>query len=261
MPKGAFESSDSVRTGRPLKYALKATLRGGLDLEMGGRLEDVAVAYETYGRLNRRGDNAVLICHALSGDSHVARHDPKDDPGWWDVAVGPGKPIDTRKQFVICPNVLGGCRGTTGPSSRNPRTGRPYGEDFPTITIGDIVEVQHRLVEHLGIRKLRAVIGGSMGGHQVLTWATRFPDQVAAAVALATSARLTAQALAFDVVGRNAILRDPQFHGGQYYPSTKSSGHGGPSTKGQGPKARTGRRSGLPWRACSGTSPISRRRR
>ena len=217
MPKGGFDSSDSVRTGRRLKYALRATLRGGLDLEMGGRLDDVAVTYETYGRLNKRGDNAVLICHALSGDSHVARHDPKDDPGWWDVAVGPGKPIDTGKYFVICPNALGGCRGTTGPSTRNPRSGKRYGEDFPTITTGDIVELQQRLVQRLGIRKLRAVIGGSMGGHQVLTWATRFPDQVEAAVALATSARLTAQALAFDVIGRNAILRDPRFHGGQYY--------------------------------------------
>ena len=217
MAKGAFDSSDSIRTGRPLKHALKAALRGGLDLEMGGRLDEVEVAYETYGRLNRRGDNAVLICHALSGDSHVARHSRQDDPGWWDVAVGPGKPVDTRKYFVICPNTLGGCRGTTGPSTRNPRTGRPYGADFPTITTGDIVEVQRRLVEQLGIRKLRAVIGGSMGGHQVLTWATRFPNQLEAAVALATSARLTAQALAFDVIGRNAILRDPQFHGGQYY--------------------------------------------
>jgi homoserine O-acetyltransferase len=217
MAKSAFDSSDSVRTRRPLKYALKATLRGGLDLEMGGRLEDVSVTYETYGRLNRRGDNAVLICHALSGDSHVARHHRRDDPGWWDVAVGPGKPIDTNKYFVICPNALGGCRGTTGPSSRNPATGKPYGADFPTITTGDIVRVQRRLVQRLGIRKLRAVAGGSMGGHQALTWATRFPDQVEAVVALATSARLTAQALAFDVIGRNSILRDPQFHGGQYY--------------------------------------------
>jgi homoserine O-acetyltransferase len=217
MVDKTFESSDSVRTGKRLKRALTAALRGGLDLEMGGRLEEVAVVYETYGRLNRRADNAVLICHALSGDSHVARHGREDDPGWWEVAVGPGKPIDTRKYFVICPNTLGGCRGTTGPNTLNPRTGKPYGADFPTITTGDIVEVQRRLVEQLGIRKLRAAIGGSMGGHQVLEWATCFPNQIEGAVALATSARLSAQALAFDVVGRNAILRDPQFHGGQYY--------------------------------------------
>jgi homoserine O-acetyltransferase len=233
MTKSDFQSSDSIRTRRPLKYALKAALRGGLDLEMGGRLDGVSVTYETYGRLNRCRDNAVLICHALSGDSHVARHHLKDDPGWWEVAVGPGKPIDTSKFFVICPNVLGGCRGTTGPSSRNPATDKPYGEDFPTITTGDIVRVQRRLVDQLGIGKLHAVIGGSMGGHQALTWATRFPDRVESAVALATSARLTAQALAFDVIGRNAILRDPQFHGGQYYgPSAKGSGSGdkeGPS--------------------------------
>jgi homoserine O-acetyltransferase len=217
MSRDAFESSDSVRTGRPLKYALKVTLRGGLDLEMGGRLDEVAVVYEAYGRLNRRGDNAVLICHALSGDSHAARHGRQDDPGWWEVVVGPGKPIDTRRYFVICPNTLGGCRGTTGPNTLNPHTGKPYGADFPTITTGDIVEVQRRLVEQLGIRKLRGVIGGSSGGQQVLAWATRFPNQVEGAAALATSARLSAQALAFDVVGRNAILRDPQFHGGQYY--------------------------------------------
>ncbi len=261
MPKGAFESSDSVRTGRPLKYALKATLRGGLDLEMGGRLEDVAVTYETYGRLNRRGDNAVLICHALSGDSHVARHDPKDDPGWWDVAVGPGKPIDTRKHFVICPNILGGCRGTTGPSTRNPRTGKPYGEDFPTITTGDIVEVQRRLVEHLGIRQAargrRRLDGRAPGadvGHALPGPGRRgggagdlgAADRAGAGVRRDRPQRHPA---------RPAVPRRPVL------PFDQSSGHGGPSTKGSGPKARTGRRSGWPWRACSGTSPISRRRR
>ena len=131
--------------------------------------------------------------------------------------VGPGKPIDTERCFVICPNLLGGCRGTTGPSSTNPSTGIPYGPDFPTITIGDMVEVERRLIEHLGIEKLLLVTGGSMGGHQALTWATRYPERVACVVALATSPRLTSQALAFDVVGRNAIRRDPRYHGGQYY--------------------------------------------
>jgi homoserine O-acetyltransferase/O-succinyltransferase len=216
MATETFESSDSVRTAKHLKYAETCTFKDPLELELEGSLRGVSVAYETYGRLNTARDNAVLICHALSGDSHVARHDESDDPGWWDIAVGPGKPIDTDRYFVICSNALGGCRGTTGPNSNDPETQRPYGEDFPTITAADIVETQRRLVDHLGIKRLLAVIGGSMGGHQVLTWATRYPDRVAGAVALATSARLTTQALAFDVVGRNAIRRDPNFEGGQY---------------------------------------------
>ena len=213
----AFESTDSVRTARPLKYAQHATFREPLQLELGGRLPEVTVAFETYGRLNPRADNAVLVCHALSGDSHVAQHDVDDDPGWWDVLVGPGKPIDTDRYFVICPNCLGGCRGTTGPDSLNPATGQPYATDFPVVTIGDIVEVQRRLVDHLGIGRLRGVIGGSLGGHMTLTWATRLPERVVGAIAVATSARLTSQALAFDVVGRNAILRDPAYHKGRYY--------------------------------------------
>jgi homoserine O-acetyltransferase len=223
MADNKFDSSDSVRAARPLRHCKKVTFSDSLALELGGQIEGVTVAYETYGQLNERHDNAVLICHALSGDSHVARHDEADDPGWWDVVVGPGKPIDTDRYFVICPNTLGGCRGTTGPSSPNPKTGKPYGADFPTIATADIVEVQRRLVDHLDVQKLLAVVGGSMGGHQALTWATRFPDRLAQAITLATSARLTAQALAFDVIGRNAIIRDPAFRGGQYY------GNGGPN--------------------------------
>ncbi len=188
-----------------------------LQLEKGGCLPSVTVAYETYGRLNAARDNAVLVCHAISGDSHVARHDGEDDPGWWDVVVGPGKVIDTDRFFVICPNLLGGCRGSTGPGSVNPKTGKPYGRDFPTITVADMVEVQRCLLDRLGIRCLLAAVGGSLGGHQAMTWATRYPDRVGGVVALATSPRLNTQALAFDVVGRNAILRDPHFHGGQYY--------------------------------------------
>lgn len=218
-----FASSDSVRSGRPLRHCRQAAFPDPLVLELGGKLEGVTLAYETWGRLNRERDNAVLVCHALSGDSHAARHSPEDDPGWWDAVVGPGKPIDTDKYFVICPNALGGCRGSTGPRSLNPGTGEPYGADFPTITIGDIVEAQKRLVDHLGIPGLRAAVGGSMGGQQVLTWATRFPERLERAVALATSPRLTMQAVAFDVIGRNAIIRDPGFRGGQYY------GNGGPS--------------------------------
>ena len=217
MSKNVFESSDSARHAKPLRYVLSARLDQLLELELGGRLAGVTVAYETYGELNAARDNAVLICHAISGDSHVAQHDEQDDPGWWDIAVGPGKAIDTSRYFVICPNLLGGCRGTTGPGSLNTATGRPYGRYFPTITVGDMVEVQRRLLEHLGISQLLAVVGGSLGGHQALAWAIRHPDSVRGVVALATSARLTSQALAFDVVSRNAILRDPHFHEGQYY--------------------------------------------
>ena len=217
VSQNPFESSDTVRSAKPLRYAQTVKLDQPLQLELGGQLEGVTVAYETYGQLNAARDNAVLVCHAISGDSHLARHEEQDDPGRWDIAVGPDKPIDTNRYFVICPNLLGGCRGTTGPGSLNPATGKPYGRDFPTITVGDMVEVQRRLVDKLGINQLLAIIGGSVGGHQALAWATRHPDRAHGVVALATSARLTSQALAFDVVGRNAILRDPHFHGGQYY--------------------------------------------
>ncbi|NLX99044.1 MAG: homoserine O-acetyltransferase [Rhodopirellula sp.] len=213
----SFSSSDSVRHARPLKHVQHAVFDDPLELEYGGRLPRLTVTYETYGRLNQRRDNAILLCHALSGDSHVAQHDERDDPGWWDLAVGPGKSIDTDRYFVVCPNVLGGCRGTTGPNSTNPRTDRPYGAEFPVITVGDIVRVQKLLMDRLGIERLLAVVGASLGGHMVLDWATRFPDQVAGAVAIATSPRPTSQALAFDIVGRNAILRDPHYCGGQYY--------------------------------------------
>jgi homoserine O-acetyltransferase len=217
MGDNPFDSSDSARHAKPLRHAQTATFDGPIALELGGRLAGVTVAYETYGQLTLARDNAVLVCHAISGDSHVARHDGEDDPGWWDIAVGPGKAIDTSRYFVICPNLFGGCRGTTGPGSPNPETGKPYGRDFPTITIGDMVEVQRRLLDHLGIEQLHAVVGGSIGGHLSLAWATRFPQRVRHVIALATSARLTSQALAFDVVGRNAIRRDPRYHGGQYY--------------------------------------------
>jgi homoserine O-acetyltransferase/O-succinyltransferase len=212
-----FTSSDSIRTCGPLRHVQTVTFDQPLRLELGGELPSATIAYEAYGTLNAARDNAVLVCHALSGDSHVAKHDGSDAPGWWDVIVGPGKAIDTDSLFVICSNILGGCRGSTGPNSVNPATGRPYGAEFPEITLADMVELQKRLIDHLGIEKLHAVVGGSLGGHQALTWAVRHPDRVRAAALIATSPRLTSQALAFDIVGRNAILRDPHFHGGQYY--------------------------------------------
>jgi homoserine O-acetyltransferase len=211
-----FDSSDSVRSAEPLRHAEVLELDEPLLLERGGRLERVQVAYETYGKLNEKKDNAVLICHALSGDSHVAMHDVDDLPGWWDIVVGPGKSVDTDRYFVICPNLLGGCRGTTGPDSANPATGQCYGPDFPTITIGDMIEVQRRLIDSLGIDHLLAVMGGSMGGHQAILWPMRYPGRVRGSVLLATSARLSSQALAFDVVSRNAIIQDPNFFGGRY---------------------------------------------
>jgi len=191
---------------------------GGLELECGKSLDVVDVAYETYGRLDRDGDNAVLICHALSGNAHAAGYNSAGDtkPGWWDAQVGPGKPIDTNRYFVICSNILGGCSGTTGPSSINPATQRPYGLDFPIITIADMVKVQKLLVDRLGVKKLLAVVGGSMGGMQVLQWAVQYPDIVRAAIPIATTTRLGAQSLAFDAVGRNAILADADFNNGQY---------------------------------------------
>jgi len=221
-------STDPVR--RPWEEAASAgvsatkmlALDGPLPLAGGHTLEEVQVAYETYGRLDADGANAVLICHALSGDSHVAGIRPGEDaetarPGWWDTMVGPGKAIDTDLFFVVCSNVLGGCSGTTGPASVEPGTGRPYGRRFPLVTIEDMVDVQARLLDALGVRRLAAVVGGSMGGMQALAWATRYPDRVTAVVADATTPRLTAQAIAFNAVGRQAIVEDPHFCGGDYY--------------------------------------------
>ena len=189
-----------------------------LQLECGKSLGPIDVAYETYGQLNEAGDNAILICHALSGNAHVAGYNSPNDrkSGWWDNMVGPGKGIDTNKYFVICSNFLGGCSGTTGPPSINPATGKPYGLDFPIITIADMVKVQKLLLDKLGIKKLLAVIGGSIGGMQVLQWAILYPDFVKSAIAIATTAHLGAQSIAFDAVGRNAILADSHFSDGQY---------------------------------------------
>ena len=189
-----------------------------LELDCGEKLGPIDVAYETYGELNEGGDNAIMICHALSGDAHVAGYNSPDDrkPGWWDCMVGPGKGIDTNKYFVICSNLLGGCSGTTGPSSINPATGKAYGLDFPIITIADMVRVQKLLLDKLGIKGLLAVVGGSIGGMQVLQWAIEYPEFVQAALPIATTTHLGAQSIAFDAVGRNAVLADANFADGQY---------------------------------------------
>lgn len=213
-----FSSTDDVRSEEPLRHLQTIRFDGPVQLELGGTLPSIQCAYETWGTLNTDASNAILICHAISGDSHVARHDDGDDPGWWDGLVGPGKAVDTDRFFVVCPNVLGGCRGTTGPGDMRPgEDGTPFGADFPTITIGDIVDTQHKLAQHLGISKWRAVVGGSLGGHQALAWVTRYPKSTQSCIAIATSPRLTSQALGFDVIARNAIQTDPYFADGQYY--------------------------------------------
>lgn len=190
-----------------------------LQLASGEKFGPVQVAYETYGQLSPEKDNAVFICHALTGDAHVAgRHQATDrKPGWWDELVGPGKGLDTNRYYIICANVLGGCQGTTGPGSINPDTGSPYGLRFPFLTVGDFVEVHSALVRHLGIEKLLAIVGGSLGGMQVLEWAARFPDQLRGAVCLASAAKLSAQGIAFNAVGSRAIVTDPHFNNGEYY--------------------------------------------
>jgi homoserine O-acetyltransferase len=188
-------------------------------LESGKTLGPIDVAYETYGTLNEAGDNAILICHALSGNAHVAGYNSPNDrkPGWWDEMIGPGKGIDTNLYFVVCSNFLGGCSGTTGPSSVNSRTGKPYGLDFPIITIADMVKVQKLLLDALGVRHLLAVIGGSLGGMQTIQWSIAYPEMMDAAIPIATTTHQGAQAIAFDAVGRNAILADANFAGGQYH--------------------------------------------
>jgi homoserine O-acetyltransferase len=191
-------------------------------LESGRRLAPVHIAYETYGKPNAQRSNAVLICHALSGDAHAAGyHDLHDKrTGWWDGLIGPGKAFDTEKYWVICSNIIGGCKGSTGPSTIDSETGAPYGPNFPVITIGDMVEAQKRLIDHLEISRLLAVAGGSMGGFQVLEWSLRFPERLRSAICIATSARLSAQSIAFNAVGRGAIAGDPLWQGGHYYDST-----------------------------------------
>src|SRR3954468_23273137 len=188
-----------------------------LPLDNGGTLTGVDVAYETYGQLNAAKSNAILVLHAFSGDAHAAGVDHEGKPGWWDNMIGPHKGFDTERYFVICANVLGGCRGTTGPSSLNPATGCPYAMSFPVITIGDMVRLQKMLVDSLGIKRLLSVSGGWMGGMEALEWAAASPESVVSAIPIPTPARHSAQQIAFNEVGRQAIMADPDWSEGNYY--------------------------------------------
>ena len=194
------------------------TFPGPLKLESGETLGPVTIAYETYGTLNADKSNAILVLHALSGDAHAAGFHPGEEiPGWWDPMIGPGKPFDTDRYFVISSNVIGGCKGSTGPSSLNPQTGKPYGTDFPFITIGDMVLVQRHLIDFLGVERLLCVAGGSMGGMQVLQWVASFPERVRSAIPIATALKHSPQQIAFNEVIRQSIMSDPAWRGGYYY--------------------------------------------
>jgi homoserine O-acetyltransferase len=209
---------DRVREAdRPRSPFVVFGLDTPLKLDAGVELAPFQIAYQTYGALNAARSNAVLICHALTGDQHVANiHPVTGKPGWWETMVGPGLPIDTERYFVICPNVIGGCMGTSGPSSTNPQTGEPWGLDFPVITIRDMVRAQAMLLDHLGIEQLFSIAGGSMGGMQVLQWCASYPERVFSALPLATATRHSAQNIAFDEVGRQAVMADPDWRHGRY---------------------------------------------
>ena len=189
-----------------------------IELDSGKVLDEITVAYETYGELNKEKSNAILVCHALTGDAHAAGwHEGDKKPGWWEIVIGPGKALDSEKYFIICSNVLGGCKGTTGPSSINPKTKKEYGLDFPVITISDMVKVQKNLVDSFGISQLYAVIGGSMGGMQVLEWMVSYPKMMKKAIPIATAAMSYPQQIAFNAVGRQSIFSDPNWNSGNYY--------------------------------------------
>jgi homoserine O-acetyltransferase len=225
-------------TGEPAATARPKTARDGVGLvrwqsarftfpedapfalELGGALPHLDLAYECYGTLNAARDNAILLLHALTGDAHAAgRHAPTDrKPGWWDAPIGPGRPLDTDRYFVICANALGGCAGSTGPCSVNPATGRPWGGAFPLVTVGDLVRAQRLLLDRLGVRRLAAVLGGSLGGMQALEWAVRYPELPARVGVIAAAGRLGPQGIALNEVGRRAIVLDPRWRGGDYPP-------------------------------------------
>lgn len=214
MPQQSENLKDSVGVVEACDFCIE----DGLELDCGRKLEKVNIRYETYGALNENSSNAILIFHALSGDAHVAGYHHLDDkkPGWWDAMIGPGKAIDTEKYFVVCSNVLGGCSGSTGPRETNPATSAPYNMDFPVITIADMVRAQYQLMQHLGISRWLSVIGGSMGGMQALEWVKCYPDQVASVIPIATTARISPQGIAFNWVGREAIMTDPNWNNGNY---------------------------------------------
>lgn len=193
-------------------------------LENGARLSELKIAYETYGELNEAGNNAVLICHALSGDAHAAGyHRGESKPGWWNDMIGPGKAFDTEKYFVICPNIIGGCKGSSGPNSIDLDTKKPYGLSFPIVSIKDMVNAQKKLLDFLGIEKLLSVCGGSMGGMQALEWAVSYPEMVFSCIPIATTYKHSAQQIAFGEVGRQAIMSDPAWNEGDYYEKTHPS--------------------------------------
>jgi len=199
--------------GHQVQLGVTAPLR----LDCGAELSDFTVAYQTYGQLNAEKSNAILVCHALTGDQYIAESHPiTDRPGWWEIMVGPGKPLDTKRYYIICINIIGGCMGTISPKETNPETGKPWALDFPVITIGDMVRAQALLLDHLEIDQLFCVVGGSMGGMQVLEWAAKYPDRVFSAVPIATTAKHSAQNIAFHEVGRQAIMADPDWCDGRY---------------------------------------------
>ena len=215
-------ASDAADRAREADIPHSQVVRFGMDsplrLDAGIDLAPFQIAYQTYGTLNDARSNAILVCHALTGDQHVASTNPvTGKPGWWETMVGPGRPIDTQRYFVISPNVVGGCMGTTGPASTNPATGMPWGLDFPVITIRDMVRAQAMLLDHLGIASLFSIAGGSMGGMQVLQWCASYPRRVFSALPLATSTRHSAQNIAFHEVGRQAVMADPEWRQGRYF--------------------------------------------
>ena len=195
------------------------TIEEKIKLESGIEFGPITVAYETYGKLNENADNAILVIHALTGDAHAAGYHSENDkkPGWWDTLIGPNKAFDTNKYFIVCTNILGGCSGTTGPSSINPDTGKPYGISFPVFTIEDTIKVKKKLLDHLKIKKLYSVAGGSMGGMQAMQFPITYPDFVNSVILIATTSRLSPQAIAFNAVGRNSIISDPNWNNGDYY--------------------------------------------
>ncbi len=223
MNKATENLTSNDRQAAPsFEPVLRFGMEAPLLLDCGVSLAPLEIAYQTYGVLNADKSNAILVCHPLTPDQYVAsRHPLTGHPGWWNRIVGPGKPVDTDRYFVICANVIGGCMGSSGPTSINPATGKPYGLSFPVITIGDMVNAQARLIEALGIEQLFCVIGGSMGGMQVLQWAYDYPEKVFSAIPIATAAWHSAQNIAFHEVGRQAIMADPDWCGGDYLSQNK----------------------------------------